>query len=93
MGKTVRVTNVVVLVEKTPHGTTKETMLAWEGAATQKRLEAYVIKYIESLKPGGVNEHISESLGYVPIPTEAVIKNQNSWNTKAHWKAPAFLVF
>ena len=38
-------------------------------------LEAYVIAYGKSLELGGVNEHISKALGYVPYPSKAWIED------------------
>lgn len=66
---------------------------AWSGKPTQKRLEEFVFKYADSLKAGGVNEHISKALGYVPYPSHAIIVDQATKDIVVEWKAAAFQVF
>lgn len=75
-------------------GARKVDKASWhhKGRITEKVLEKYMIEYIESLKPGGVNYHISKALGYMPIPTEACIVNQYTEEVVVSWKAPAFMV-
>ena len=66
---------------------------AWHGKATENTLQSYLNKYIDSLKLGGVNEHISKSLGFIPVPNSAKIIEQKTGNVKVSWDAPMFLIF
>jgi len=65
----------------------------WHGRANDKALEKYVFDYADSLKLGGVNEHISKSLGYIPFPHKARIVDQSTGEVKAEWEAGMFQVF
>lgn len=56
-------------------------------------LELEVQKYIDSLKIGGVNEHLSKTLGYMPIPNHAALINQQTRTIIQEWNAPAFMAF
>jgi hypothetical protein len=71
------------------------TEQAWSGRATTKRLEERVISIGKSYMPGGVNEHISKALGYVPLPVSARIVRNTGGNTftKLEWRAPMFMVW
>lgn len=63
------------------------------GKPTPENLAFYVEKYINSLKPGGCNHHISKALGKMPIPNWArIVKNDGSRNVLASWNAPNFMV-
>lgn len=64
---------------------------AWRGRASDSALAQYIQDYIDSLQIGGVNEHISRSLGYIPVPHKAYIINQNTEKVVARWEAPAFM--
>lgn len=66
---------------------------AWQGRATVKRLESWVFDYSASLRAGGVNQHISRSLGYIPYPTIAVIVRQSDGERVAEWSAGKFQVY
>lgn len=62
------------------------------GAPTEANLIKYVEAFIESLKVGGANQHISKALGYMPIPNWARIKvNCAGGEMLAEWKAPMFM--
>lgn len=58
---------------------------------TEKQLDDYITVYINSLKVGGCNYHITESLGYIPVPYRAHIVNQKTNEIVVKWNAPAFM--
>jgi hypothetical protein len=62
------------------------------GKPTNKKLEKYIVDYIESLKFGGVNYHISELCGFIPVPNKARIVNQFTNDVVSTWIAPMFMV-
>lgn len=63
------------------------------GKPTEANLIKYVEAYIESLKIGGSNQHISKSLGYIPFPKWArIVHNDGSRQVVVEWKAPAFML-
>lgn len=66
---------------------------AWKGKTTQKALEAWIFGYADSLKIGGVNEHISKALGLIPYPTKARIIRQADDQIMAEWEAGMFQCF
>lgn len=66
-------------------------ILAWHGRATYAKLERYIYDYVNSLKPGGVNYHISKMYGFMPVPHRAVIIHQKSNTAVVEWKAPTFM--
>jgi hypothetical protein len=47
------------------------------GRPTVENLARYVLAYATSLELGGVNDHISRSLGYIPYPDHTVIRLNN----------------
>jgi hypothetical protein len=62
------------------------------GKPTEANLTKYIEAFIESLKPGGCNHHVSKALGYMPIPNWARIRvNCIGGETLAEWKAPMFM--
>lgn len=63
------------------------------GAPSEVNLEKYVRSYAKSLEIGGVNEHVSLALGYVPYPTAARIVNQETNEVVASWTAGMFQVW
>lgn len=65
--------------------------IAGNGKPTAENLARFVAQYIRSLEPGGVNYHVSQSLGHVPYPDYAKIVVNGSWTVVAEWKAPAFM--
>lgn len=76
-------------------GTKVKQVAAWhyKGKITNKALERYIMDYIESLQPRGINFHVSKALNFIPIPIEAYIVNQ--WEgdkVVAEWHMPAFQV-
>lgn len=56
-------------------------------------MEKEIHLYIDSLKIGGNNEHLSKALGYMPIPNKAVLIDQRTMKTIEEWSAPAFMAF
>jgi hypothetical protein len=69
---------------------------AWHkeyGKPTDRNLEKHVFAYADSLKLGGVNEHVSKALGYIPFPAKAYIVRQATGETLATWHAAMFQVF
>jgi len=78
-------------LELVEHG--QQLTMAWKGRVSDARLQQWIEDYIDSLKIGGCNAHISLKLGYIPIPDKAQIVHQNSGDIVATWTAPAFMVF
>lgn len=73
------------------------TRMAWDcrskGRPTDPNLERYVLAHVDSLKAGGVNVHLSESLGFMPIPHSARIVRQSTGRVVASWEAAMFQAF
>lgn len=65
----------------------------WRGRATDRRLGEYCQSVDESMKVGGVNEHVSKSIGFIPIILGARIVNQDTGETVATYQRVAFQVF
>lgn len=63
----------------------------FRGKDKAAQLEAYVLALVDSMKVGGVNEHVSKNLGYIPVPYKAMLINQVTGRTY-EWNAPAFMV-
>ena len=66
------------------------------GQPNDDNLERWVMGYAKSLELGGVNEHISKSLGYIPYPKSAYVKAQTgarAGDIVATWEAAPFQVF
>lgn len=64
------------------------------GKPTDKNLEAYVMAYAKSLEIGGANQHISLSLGFIPYPTSAIIReNRVGGKVVATWKVAMFQIW
>jgi hypothetical protein len=64
------------------------------GQASAKNLEKFVMTYAKSLESGGVNAHISETLGFIPYPRTAEIRfNFRGGATVAEWKAAPFQMY
>ncbi len=66
---------------------------AWKGKATIQALEQWIYSYAKSLELGGVNQHISISLGHIPYPYSARIVRQATGEVVATWKAGMFQVW
>ena len=66
---------------------------AWKGKATTQALEQWIYSYAKSLELGGVNQHISISLGHIPYPYSARIVRQATGEVVATWKAGMFQVW
>ena len=66
---------------------------AWKGKATTQALEQWVFSYSKSLELGGVNQHISLSLGHIPYPYSARIVRQATGEVVTTWKAGMFQVW
>lgn len=69
----------------------KQFNLPGYGRPTEKNLAKYVMDYIDSLKIGGVNQHISKALGQIPVPNWAKIRENGDGRVVATWKAPMFM--
>ena len=52
-----------------------------------------VLKYAKSLELGGVNQHISKSLGYIPYPRSAKIISINTGEFVTSWMAEMFQIW
>lgn len=59
---------------------------------TVKQLGNHIRHLIDSYKTGGCNEHISNALGYMPIPNKARIVEQATNRVVVEWVAPMFMV-
>lgn len=66
---------------------------AWRGRASVVALEEWITAYVKSLSIGGVNEHISRTLGYIPFPRTAKIVRQKDNVIVAEWHAGMFHVY
>jgi hypothetical protein len=92
MGKSITPAYRIEMTERR----TMLTPMSWRseyGKPTAENLEKYVRKYIDSLKIGGTNQHVSLSLGYIPVPDSARIVRQKTGEVVATWKAPMFMAF
>lgn len=61
------------------------------GLNKKVRLDDYIHNLIDSFKIGGVNQHISKMLGYIPVPKEATLINQFTGKVVETWKHPPFM--
>jgi hypothetical protein len=93
MGRSYKVKYTVTIKDNSNAYTTP---MAWHskdsGKPNEANLQAWIYKYIDSLKCNGCNYHISKALGYMPIPNNAFITNQFTGKIMATWKAPAFMI-
>jgi hypothetical protein len=60
------------------------------GKPTVENLDKWRKSMNASMKPGGVNEHISHSLGFMPHIGNCEIHNQKTGQIVAAFKAPVF---
>lgn len=88
MGKSTTVTYRIEMDGCTPMQWKRE-----HGRPTDENLAVYVRHYAKSLELGGVNQHVSLALGYVPYPNWAKVIRQSSGKVVAEWKAGAFQVW
>lgn len=68
----------------------------WEKSRGEPNLDNLweaVKQSVDSYKPGGLNAHISQSLGYLPYPNSAKIYNLQTGEILASWKAGVFQVW
>lgn len=86
MGKTITPTYRLEMYERG-----HRSSMAWRGKPSNKALAKWIHKYIQSLKVGGVNQHLSLSKGYMPIPNRAHILRQRTGEVVAFWQAPKFM--
>lgn len=68
------------------------SLMCWKGAPNKKGLEQWVTRYHDSLKVGGVNEHLSKSLGFLPLVYHVKLVRQADNVVVSCWKAPMFMV-
>lgn len=92
MGKSTTPAHRIVI---TDGNRTSKSIFAWskKGRITDKGLFEYIKKYGKSFEIGGVNEHISHSLGYIPYPISAEVIHQKTGEVKAVWYAGMFQVW
>lgn len=86
---TSRIVPIILKIDST-------TPMAWRkeyGKPTLENLEKWITEYSRSLEIGGVNQHVSLSLGYVPYPRTAKIIRQRTGEVLASWKAAMFQVY
>lgn len=62
----------------------------WYGRANQNNLDQWVARYNGELELGGINDHISKALGFVPYITSAKIVNQKTDQTVAEYQMAMF---
>lgn len=62
------------------------------GLNKKVKLDDYVRALVDSYKVGGVNQHISKMLGYIPVPKTAKLINQYTGNVVETWEQPKFMV-
>lgn len=58
-------------------------MVKEKGKPTEENLDKWLMDLNKSFLTGGVNEHISESLGFVPAALSAKIVEQRTGDVKA----------
>jgi len=67
---------------------------AWRGKKPHlNTLLDYAQGMIDSYKIGGVNEHISQSLGFIPMPYKLTIVRQSDSKPVLTWDAPPFVIW
>lgn len=64
----------------TPHGINR-----------QVNLDTYIRQMIDSFKIGGVNQHISLCLGFIPVPKSARLVRQRDGKVIQTWEHPPFM--
>jgi len=69
-----------------------KVQMCWKGKATEKSLGEWVFAYHESMKSGGCNAHIPQSLGVFPAVNKAKVIRQVDNAVVATWNAPMFMV-
>jgi hypothetical protein len=89
MGRSVLVTLVIIYQDQLG-----SHHCAWDtksyGKPTEANLEKWRKAMNESMKPGGVNEHISQSYKFMPHISKAEIYNQKTYRTVANTRMPMF---
>ena len=100
MGKSVTVPVVVEMKTLTAEGPKGCTPMPWRsglpsrannpgyGRPTTENLKAFIKKFEDSTKPGGVNEHLGTT-----VVTSAFIKDQATGQVLASYTGPAFIAF
>lgn len=64
------------------------------GKPNNENLEKFIRQYARSLHHDGTNSHISKSLGYIPYPNRAIIRENYPGSPPiATWNAALFQVF
>jgi hypothetical protein len=66
--------------------------ISWDGKASDTRAELKRRGLNESFKPGQVNAHVSEALGFIPHIVELRVIRQRTGRVEASAKAPMFEV-
>jgi hypothetical protein len=62
------------------------------GLQRKVKLDEYIRALVDSYKVGGVNEHVSRTLGYIPVPKSAKLINQYTGKVVETWEHPKFMV-
>ena len=91
MGKS-KIVKYVVAVYENPNQLIPNRIV-YDGKPNKNGLDNWVDAYVQSLKSGGVNYHITESLGYIPIPCYAELIDQVHNSVVASRTAPMFMAF
>jgi hypothetical protein len=79
-------------VEYRDNASRSNSSMAWQGRATQKRLEQWRKDYNKSFNHGGANYHVSQALGVVVHISHAWIINQRTGEIVAKTQMPMFEV-
>lgn len=99
--KTATAKYVYQVFESAPPGVNRiiyHTPALWnvkrDGRPTSANLEKLVMAYARSLHAGGANAGLSRSLGYIPYPTRAIVReNRIGGRIIGEWRAGMFQVF
>jgi len=62
------------------------------GLNRKVKLDDYILALVDSYKVGGVNQHVSKMLGYIPVPKSARLINQRTGRIVDTWEHPTFMV-
>jgi hypothetical protein len=87
MGKSITPT---YRVEYRDNASRSTSSMCWRGKASKERLEQWRKDYNKSFNPGGVNYHVSQSLGIVVHISHAWLIHQRTNECVAETKMPMF---
>ncbi|ASV44517.1 hypothetical protein PBI_SCTP2_502 [Salicola phage SCTP-2] len=66
------------------------------GKLTNKNIFERLVKpYVDSMKEGGVNAHVSREIGYIPYPkyVKVTVQKGSRCGEVIEWEAPMFMVW